>query len=71
MIKLLKLFHKLEFTHDCYKTKKVCNKAVYTCFSAIQFISECYKTQRTCDEAVDAVILYMILYRSTLDSRNV
>ena len=38
---------------DCYKTKKIYNKAVDTYPYAIQFFAECYKSKKMCDKAVD------------------
>ena len=38
---------------ECYKTQKMCNKAVDTYTSAIQFVSNQYKTLKVCDKATD------------------
>ena len=49
----------LEFIPNCYKSQKICNKAVNTSLFAIQVAPKCYKTQEICDKAV--VLLYLIL----------
>ena len=53
MIILKKCYHALESFPDCYKTQKMCNKAVSTVPSAIQFVPDRFKSQETCDKAVD------------------
>ena len=43
----------LEFVPDCYKTQKMCNKAVDTYPSALQFVTGQYKTHEMCIKDVD------------------
>ena len=43
--------HSLEYVHNCYKIKKICNKAVDICPSPTQFASD--KDQEICDKPVD------------------
>ena len=43
----------LRFDPNCYKTQKMCNKAVGTCSSVIQFVAKCFKTKGMCNKAVD------------------
>ena len=51
--------HTFEFVSDCYKTKKMCNKAVNTSPSAMQCnFSECYKTQEMCVKALDIYLVF-------------
>ena len=47
---------------DCYKTQKMCDKAVDTCPPTIKYVPECYKTQEMFYKAVHRCFLYLILF---------
>ena len=44
----------LRFFPDCYKNRKMFDKAVDNYFYALELDPDCYKTQKICDKTVDA-----------------
>ena len=42
----------LYFVPECYKTQKMCDKAVDTYPSTLEFVPECFMIQEMCDKAV-------------------
>ena len=43
----------LKTVPDCYKNKKIRNKAVDNYARALEFVPDCYKTQKMCNKAVN------------------
>ena len=43
----------LEFVPECYKTQKMCDKAVDAYLFTIKFFPECHKTQEMCNKPVN------------------
>ena len=65
VIKLLIMLyvHALEFVPNCYKTQKMCNKAVNTYPSAMQFVPEYCYTQEIYDRVVsEDRSCFMLIY---------
>ena len=53
----------LKSVSDCYKNKKMCNKAVDNYPHTLEFVPECCKTEEMCDEAVHkCFFFYLILF---------
>ena len=54
--------HALKFVPDCYMTQNMCTR---------QFVLEYYKNQIRCDKAVNRYFLYLLLFMTGINSRNV
>ena len=49
----------LKSVSDCYKNKKMCNKAVDNYPHTLEFVPECCKTEEMCDEAVHKCFFFL------------